>query len=118
MYVSVAFGPPSMPSANPHEALVDREPGELCASRQLDAVGPGHHIARSATNGWSSTDSSTVETAVFSSSGAAWSTQMLKRLLAAMSYVRWTVAPEGSRNVARTDSESLDGFAISRKVSK
>jgi hypothetical protein len=90
-----------MPSARPQAALVASDPGELCASRQLAAAGPGHHIARSATKGWSSTDSSTTETPVFSSSGAAWSTQMLKRLLAATSYVRSTVAPDGSRNVAR-----------------
>jgi hypothetical protein len=50
-YVSASRRPPCSPSASAHKVPVVVAPGALCASAHVAAVGPGHHIVRSAITG-------------------------------------------------------------------
>ena len=52
-------------------------PGEACASAQVAAVGPGHHIARSTIIGTPLVERDVVDTDVSASRGSSWSTQIV-----------------------------------------
>ena len=105
-------------------------PGELCASAQVAAVGPGHHMVRSAMTGMSEvmvtdTDSSA---RLFGQPGiTSRSTQMLKRLLAPTAGVPASnplptrdvqVVPSLNRYVAVTWAGTSFGLPIRMKRSK
>ena len=86
MYVSVAAGPPTSPSARPHSVPVAVGATALCASIQ-NGEGRGHHIARSTMIGTSlalvtMAERAALARALPSPGNCSSLTQMLKRLAA------------------------------------